>query len=269
MLAFLDMELCKACHKDKDEIAGYLLLLQLWAWSRLHSLAPIPRGPSLDNVHIWGDLVGPHDLMWRSHLSFVDSGSHSAAIYRLQLDLELLACIDLVKKGQIDGDISTITAYGRQLLQNKFASGYYQDFPVEDRRAKEDALRVKTKWAGHRGGRGGVNAQQRLLGECPGANVGDDGYDDVEDGGSVHLDDERDEHLHDKEDMHTGETSTRVDHDHVRHREVESIVVDPKERPFLPNWNLLPSNDSLFTQSPCQAPLHQPLDRQQLPLAHQ
>ncbi|KAK1394871.1 hypothetical protein POM88_013927 [Heracleum sosnowskyi] len=63
MLAFLDMELCKACHKDKDEIAGYLLLLQLWAWSRLHSLAPIPRGPSLDNAHIWGDLAGPHDLM--------------------------------------------------------------------------------------------------------------------------------------------------------------------------------------------------------------
>lgn len=114
-----------------------------------------------------------------------------------------------------------------------------------------------------------MNAQQRLLGEHLGANVDDDGYVDVEYGGSVHLDDERDEHLHDKEDIHTGETSTRVDDDHVMHHEVESIAVDPKERSFLPNWNLLLSNDSLFTQSPCQAPLHQPLDRQQLPLAHQ
>lgn len=62
VLVFLYMELCKACHKYTEEIAGCLLLLQLWDWSRLHSLAPIPRGPSLDNAHIWGDLAGPHGL---------------------------------------------------------------------------------------------------------------------------------------------------------------------------------------------------------------
>lgn len=62
VLAFLYMKLCKSSQKDTKEAAGCILLLQLWAWSRLHTLTPVPRGPSLHNPHIWGDLPGPHGL---------------------------------------------------------------------------------------------------------------------------------------------------------------------------------------------------------------
>lgn len=41
VLAFLYRELCKGCKKDVEEVAGCLLLLQLWAWERLPTLAPI------------------------------------------------------------------------------------------------------------------------------------------------------------------------------------------------------------------------------------
>lgn len=64
VLAFLYRELCKSCRKDKDENAGCLILLQLWAWSRFHTLAPVPRAPSLSNPEIWGDLPGPYGLRY-------------------------------------------------------------------------------------------------------------------------------------------------------------------------------------------------------------
>ncbi|KAK1363489.1 hypothetical protein POM88_039050 [Heracleum sosnowskyi] len=41
---------------------GCLILLQLSAWSRLYTLAPMPRGPSLDNSVIWGDRPGPYGM---------------------------------------------------------------------------------------------------------------------------------------------------------------------------------------------------------------
>ncbi|KAK1366067.1 hypothetical protein POM88_041628 [Heracleum sosnowskyi] len=62
VLGYLYMELCKSCKKYKDETAGCVLLLQLWAWSRLHSLAPVPRAPIVDNYDIWGTLLGPRGL---------------------------------------------------------------------------------------------------------------------------------------------------------------------------------------------------------------
>lgn len=112
VLEFLYMELCKACHKDKDEIAGCQLLLQLWAWSRLHCLAPISRGPSLDNAHIWGDLAWPHGLSWCSRLSFIDSGSHSVAIYRQQLDI--LADYQFSWQPYTDDIISTLSDHCKE-----------------------------------------------------------------------------------------------------------------------------------------------------------
>lgn len=89
-------------------------------------------------------------LKWQVLVYLIGTPWHSSITHRYltrisgghSYMMELLARIDLVNKGQIDGDISTIMTYGRQLLQNKFASGYYQHFPVEDRRAKEVALRT-------------------------------------------------------------------------------------------------------------------------------
>ncbi|KAK1361425.1 hypothetical protein POM88_045899 [Heracleum sosnowskyi] len=41
-------EICKA-KKGAEEIVGCVLLLQLWAWTRLLTLAIVPRGPYVDN----------------------------------------------------------------------------------------------------------------------------------------------------------------------------------------------------------------------------
>lgn len=71
MLAYLFKELCKSC-RTGVEIAGCLLLLQLWAWTRLPFLAPVPRGPSVDNP-IWGDRSGPYEMRWCCSLKFTDT----------------------------------------------------------------------------------------------------------------------------------------------------------------------------------------------------
>lgn len=39
---YLYRELCKACRIGVEEVSGNVLLLQLWARTRLHTLAPIP-----------------------------------------------------------------------------------------------------------------------------------------------------------------------------------------------------------------------------------
>lgn len=51
VLAFLFRELCKSCRKDKENV-GCVFQLQLWAWSKLPTLALIPRGPPLNNALI-------------------------------------------------------------------------------------------------------------------------------------------------------------------------------------------------------------------------
>lgn len=60
--AFLFRDLCNLCRKDKDENVACLILLQLWAWSRLHALAHVPRAPSFNNPEILGDLPRPYGL---------------------------------------------------------------------------------------------------------------------------------------------------------------------------------------------------------------
>lgn len=60
VLAFLYRELCKGCKVDVEEVAGCLLLLQLWAWERLPTLAPIRTSQPLVDDHFWaGHLPGP------------------------------------------------------------------------------------------------------------------------------------------------------------------------------------------------------------------
>ncbi|KAL8096228.1 hypothetical protein AgCh_037257 [Apium graveolens] len=58
---------------------------QLWAWTRLPTLAPVPRGTSLDDP-IWGNRLGPFGMRWCSHLSFVDTSLGVLATHRLSLD---------------------------------------------------------------------------------------------------------------------------------------------------------------------------------------
>ncbi|KAL8120188.1 hypothetical protein AgCh_017364 [Apium graveolens] len=79
--------MCKACKKGTEEIAGCVLLLQLWAWTRLPTLAPVSRGPYVDNGDIWGDLPGPFGLRWCAPKSYANSSSHVVYIDRLSLDV--------------------------------------------------------------------------------------------------------------------------------------------------------------------------------------
>ncbi|KAL8100342.1 serine/threonine-protein phosphatase 7 long form homolog isoform X2 [Apium graveolens] len=379
VLAYLYRELCKSCKKDREETAGCILLLQLWAWSRLHTLAPVPRGPSLNNLNIWGNQPGPHGLRWCAHLSFTDSGSHSVATYRLQLDLltdshfkwqpyteeilaalpqhcregsgiwrykgplicfcfvephhpdrclrqfgmiqdipspaayshdlhkidlkgktdsnwlsihrdhlalwirreqlvsagqvgdgvsdgyhtwyssitlryltriggghsymlDLLDHIDSVQKGEREGDILAITAHARRVLQDNFSAGYYQDFPIEDRRAKEAVFKVKKKRVGHGGGRGGVNAPRRRGGQPNGQ-------------GSVHGKDEGDDHVHDEgivlfdddggDFMRISEAVADIQEDEAERNGVDARAGDPTQQLCHPNWESVPPSNHL------------------------
>ncbi|KAL8096229.1 hypothetical protein AgCh_037258 [Apium graveolens] len=71
--------------KGVKEISGCLLLLQLSAWTRLPTLAPVPHGTSLDDP-IRGNRLGPFGMRWCSHLSFVDTSLGILATHRLSLD---------------------------------------------------------------------------------------------------------------------------------------------------------------------------------------
>ncbi|KAL8155857.1 hypothetical protein AgCh_001055 [Apium graveolens] len=63
VLAYLYRELCKTSKKDVDEVAGYLLLLQLWAWERLPTLAPIRTSFILFDARFWeGQVAAPRGL---------------------------------------------------------------------------------------------------------------------------------------------------------------------------------------------------------------
>ncbi|KAK1354010.1 hypothetical protein POM88_047266 [Heracleum sosnowskyi] len=179
VLAFLYRELCKACKIGVEEIAGCVLLLQLWAWTRLPTLAPVPRGPCLDNQDIWGDLNGPFGLRWCAPKSFTD--------------FNVLDRISLIARGEITGDIRSIDALaseGRRLLEYQYSRGLNQDFQCDDRVAKQELVRGKAKRTGHKGGRGGVNAPKRRAIERNDGHI-----DHVDEEGSVHLGDDVGAHV--------------------------------------------------------------------------
>lgn len=65
--------------------------------------------------------------------------------------MDLLDLIDSIHKGDKNGDLLAIIARARQVLLEKFRSGYYQDFPIEDRRAQENESKGKSRRVGKRG----------------------------------------------------------------------------------------------------------------------
>lgn len=148
--------------------------------------------------------------------------------------------IDSVQKGEREGDILDITAHARRVLQDNFSAGYYQDFPIEDRRAKEAVFKVKKKRVGHGGGRGGVNAQRKRGGKpngkggVHGKHKGDD---HVHGEGILHLDDEGGVI------MHISEAVTHIQEDVAECNEVEARVGDPTQQLCHPNWESTPSRD--------------------------
>ncbi|KAL8121808.1 hypothetical protein AgCh_018518 [Apium graveolens] len=64
VLAYLFRELCKSCRGGVEEMVGCVLLLQLWAWTRLPFLAHVHRGPVLETLDnpLWCDHTGPNGM---------------------------------------------------------------------------------------------------------------------------------------------------------------------------------------------------------------
>ncbi|KAL8123664.1 hypothetical protein AgCh_011589 [Apium graveolens] len=81
---FADHQGSQSCKIDVEEMAGCVLLVQLWAWTRLPTLAPIPSPPPMD---IWGDLAGPYALRWCGPKSYADVSSHVVCVHQLSLDV--------------------------------------------------------------------------------------------------------------------------------------------------------------------------------------
>lgn len=86
VLAFLYRELCKGCKKDTDELAGCLILLQLWAWERLPTIAPLRMNHSLADDIFWdGHGACPLGVRWLVRHSYAESG-RTISVYRVSLD---------------------------------------------------------------------------------------------------------------------------------------------------------------------------------------
>lgn len=137
-------------------------------------------------------------------------------------------------------------------MQEKFSLGYYQDFPVEDWRAKENELKGKSRKVGKRGGLGVVNVP-RMRGKLPNISVVDEGV-DLGDEGDIHLGDDGDVHLGDEGvyldqegGIPIGDIITCIQEDKVGRIDV---YFDARDRSFCPRRNLLPSNDSLLLSPP-------------------
>ncbi|XP_074346539.1 serine/threonine-protein phosphatase 7 long form homolog [Apium graveolens] len=87
VLAYLYRELCKTSKKDVDEVAGCLLLLQLWAWERLPTLAPIRTSSILFDARFWeGQVAAPRGLRWLHGHSYTSTGGRTLSAIRTLLD---------------------------------------------------------------------------------------------------------------------------------------------------------------------------------------
>ncbi|XP_074324324.1 serine/threonine-protein phosphatase 7 long form homolog [Apium graveolens] len=87
VLAYLYRELCKTSKKDVDEVAGCLLLLQLWAWQRLPTLAPIRISSTLFDARFWeGPVAAPRGLRWLHGHSYTSTGGRTLPVIRTLLD---------------------------------------------------------------------------------------------------------------------------------------------------------------------------------------
>ncbi|XP_074338738.1 serine/threonine-protein phosphatase 7 long form homolog [Apium graveolens] len=87
VLAYLYRELCKTSKKDVDEVAACLLLLQLWAWERFPTLAPIRTSSILFDARFWeGQVAAPRGLRWLHDHSYTSTGGRTLSAIRALLD---------------------------------------------------------------------------------------------------------------------------------------------------------------------------------------
>ncbi|XP_075485074.1 serine/threonine-protein phosphatase 7 long form homolog isoform X3 [Primulina tabacum] len=96
ILSFLYRELCKSSIIGRKIICGPLLILQVWAWSRMASLSPdvhgfchiVPAAPDVnDNDYDTILPIAPYGARWARHFSHTHTSTHSVRIIREILDL--------------------------------------------------------------------------------------------------------------------------------------------------------------------------------------
>lgn len=186
-----------------------------------------------DRYDIWyGDVTRPY------HTRIAAAGSYMIHIFDR---ISSIARGDVIGGG--NGLIDSLATHGRRVLEYQYSPGLFQDFPVGDRRIREETLRGKPKKVSHKGGRGGINAPKRRK-----MNISNEGGDHVDE--DVHLGDEN--HVvegGDQEfaDLFDGETLT-------------DAIVQPSDSRYVPSFRLLPSNDFLTPDE--QPPVEESVEEQ-------
>ncbi|XP_074378872.1 serine/threonine-protein phosphatase 7 long form homolog [Apium graveolens] len=152
----LDVEFSKALHDinlqgKQSNIWGFRHHEHILYWSHRQELV-IRVGANVSNGVVEGYDTWYTYITRRFHTRI--GGSHFYSI-------DLLDHMDAIARGEIDGtneDIAFLCAHGKNVVKGAFSHGVFQDFPVEDRREKENLKRLKPKKVYHKGGRGGTNA---------------------------------------------------------------------------------------------------------------
>ncbi|KAH0638911.1 hypothetical protein KY285_035497 [Solanum tuberosum] len=86
-LACLYRFLCKASQSTQNEIAGFLPLLQIWAWERVTVLRPqIVAQRDTRNIFPVGLPRVPHAVRWFAHFSWTNTTKHVLRVFRDALD---------------------------------------------------------------------------------------------------------------------------------------------------------------------------------------
>ncbi|KAK6781844.1 hypothetical protein RDI58_019640 [Solanum bulbocastanum] len=86
-LAYLYRFLCKASQSNQNEIAGFLPLLQIWAWERVTVLRPqVIAQRDIENNFLASLPRGPRATRWFAHFSWNDTTKHVLKVFRDALD---------------------------------------------------------------------------------------------------------------------------------------------------------------------------------------
>ncbi|KAK6794592.1 hypothetical protein RDI58_008045 [Solanum bulbocastanum] len=86
-LACLYHFLCKASQSNQNEIAGFLTLLQIWAWERVIVLRPqVIAQRDIENNFLAGLPKDPRATRWSAHFSWTDTTKHVLKVFRDVLD---------------------------------------------------------------------------------------------------------------------------------------------------------------------------------------
>ncbi|XP_074335385.1 serine/threonine-protein phosphatase 7 long form homolog [Apium graveolens] len=73
--------------EERDEVAGWLILLQLWAWERLPTLTPTCTHVPLFDARFWEEQpTAPCELRWLYGHSYTTMGGRTLPITQTLLD---------------------------------------------------------------------------------------------------------------------------------------------------------------------------------------